>query len=307
MKHQFVEHRFGVESTALIFVIERIMNSYEAQGFKLSLRQLYYQLVAQCLLPDGWEDPHTGSKNNPKSYAKIGDLVTQGRMAGLLDWDMIEDRTREMIQPPMWKNPSEIVQAAAGQFAIDRWKEQNNHVEVMVEKSALEGVLIPVCRELGIRFTANRGYSSASTMYEAGQRLRHFVRMGKEVHIIYLGDHDPSGMDMTRDIRERLSLFSGGDVDTIRVALNFDQVEKLNPPENPAKLSDSRAAAYIEEFGESSWELDAIEPRMLADLVTKRVKKLTDKDQWEVTMATEAQMREDLQAMADDYETNNSE
>jgi hypothetical protein len=136
----------------------------------------------------------------------------------------------------------------------------------MVEKQALEGVLIPVCREWDVPFTANKGYSSSSAMHEAGKRIYNRFREEKKVTIIYLGDHDPSGIDMTRDVEERLRLFaecSPDDEFTVnvqRVALNMDQVRAMHPPENPAKLTDSRANEYIRKFGHSSWELDASNP-----------------------------------------------
>lgn len=186
MKEEFVYKKFSISSVETINQITKIVDTYAEQGYKLSVRQLYYQLVAKALI-----------ENTEKSYKRIVNLVSDARLAGLLDWSMIEDRNRETIVPPMWKNPGDIVQAAAHQFAVDRWADQDNHVEVMVEKAALEGILLPVCRSNGVRFTANRGYSSQSTMYEIGKRLEQKADKGKNIFILYLGDHDPSGIDMT--------------------------------------------------------------------------------------------------------------
>lgn len=293
MKEKFVEKTFSLANQEMIATINNILSDYRRQGYRLSLRQLYYQMVARALI-----------ENSLQSYKRIGDLVSNARLAGLVDWAMLEDRGRETISPPMWTDPAEIVQAAASQFAIDRWADQRNHVEVMVEKAALEGVLIPVCRDLGIRFTANRGYSSSSTMYEAGKRIAEKVNEDKDVYVLYLGDHDPSGVDMTRDVRERLSLFARWDICTKRLALNMDQIERLNPPENPAKLTDSRANAYITEFGMSSWELDAIEPAQLARIVTEAVEQLRDDDLWEQALAREAEMKSELISFVNSYRKN---
>lgn len=294
MKQKFIDKAFNKQSLETIGTLNRIIVEYSRQGYTLSLRQLYYQMVARGLI-----------ENSLQSYKRLGNLVSDARLAGLIDWQMIEDRNRETIAPPMWKNPAQIVKAAAAQFAIDRWKDQEFHVEVMVEKAALEGVLIPVCREQGVRFTANRGYSSSSAMYEVGQRLRHSAGVGKEVHILYLGDHDPSGIDMTRDVKDRLELFSDEEICVKRLALNMDQVEQLNPPENPAKTTDSRYGAYIEQFGESSWELDAVEPAELARLVTNYVIGLRDADLWDAALEKEAAMRERLEEFANQYEQDN--
>jgi hypothetical protein len=290
MKEKFIEIKLSVGSLSIIQKVNEILVEYSHQGYRLSLRQVFYQLVARAII-----------ENTLRSYKRIGDLLSNARLAGMIDWNIIEDRGRETVTPPMWEDPAEIIEASAAQFSIDRWREQESHVEVMVEKSALEGVLIPVCRELGIRFTANRGYSSSSTMYEAGKRLAHFVNQGKDVFILYLGDHDPSGIDMTRDVLDRLSLFSRREIVVKRLALNMDQIEQYDPPENPAKQTDSRFEAYVLQFGESSWELDALDPATLGDVVRTAVESLRDEDLWNEALEREAEMRGELQAFAKTY------
>jgi len=174
-----------------------------------------------------------------------------------------------------------------------------------VEKQALEGVLIPVCRTLDIGFSANRGYSSSSTLYETGKRLHEKHCEGKRILVLYLGDHDPSGIDMTRDIEDRLGMFARCRVRVNRLALNMHQVEEHNPPENPAKTTDSRYTQYIERFGESSWELDALEPRLLAQLVTDAVEDVRDDALWEEAVEQENRMRATLKQYAADYRIKN--
>ena len=305
MKEKFLDHRFGRDSLSILDEITAILDEYEGLGFDLSLRQLYYQLIARDVLPESWEDDKTGSKNSQGNYKRIGNLVNDARLAGLIDWEMIQDRNRETVTNNHWDSPAQIVNAAANQFRIDKWADQPVHIEAMVEKDALSGVLIPVCRDLDIRFTANKGYSSSSMLYEVGKRLRRQANMGKTVYILYMGDHDPSGIDMTRDVQERLELFSGYEVYTERLALNMEQIEVLRLPENPAKTTDSRAAAYIRQFGESSWELDAVEPRALAGLVTQAVEALRDQDLWQAAVNRENQMRGELLSFALTYETRN--
>jgi hypothetical protein len=174
----------------------------------------------------------------------------------------------------------------------------------MVEKQALEGVLVPVCRELDVPFTANKGYSSSSAMYEASKRFLSRDEEGKDLYVLYLGDHDPSGIDMTRDVLDRLLLFTnGGNLTVNRLALNMDQIQALNPPENPAKVTDSRAASYISRFGTSSWELDAIEPNALADIVRGAVTNLIEPDLWAKSKAKQDAMRAELTAFADNYKS----
>lgn len=263
----FIPKNFNPKHQALIDTADRIMRNYQAQGYDLSLRQLYYQFVA-----------HHGFANTEQNYKLLGGVISDARLAGALDWDSLVDRGRTTVEVSHWDDPASIVDAAASSYRIDLWEDQPFHVEVMVEKQALEGVLVPVCRRLDCPFTSNKGYSSSSAMYEAGKRLEGKIDEGKRVVIIYLGDHDPSGIDMTRDVDDRLMLFSGvgywdedekkvlrydgmeDHFEVVRVALNMDQVRTYNPPPNPAKMTDSRASGYVQRFGRQSWELDALDP-----------------------------------------------
>ncbi len=294
MKEFFVGKNFKDETLGIISQVNSILSEYRAQGYDLSLRQVYYQLVARDLL-----------ENSSRSYKRLGNIVSDGRLAGLIDWEIIVDRGRPVIFPSHWDSPADIVRAAAQSFRIDKWEEQSSHVEVMVEKQALEGILIPVCEELDIRFTANKGYSSQSAMYRAGQRMRDAIRDGKDVHVLYLGDHDPSGLDMDRDILDRLSMFSARVIWSVkRLALTWDQIEEHQPPKNPAKMTDSRAHAYVLEFGDSSWELDALEPALLVSLVRDTVEEIRDEKLWDEAVEREDEMKAELQEFADNYEDN---
>lgn len=292
MKEIFIDKKFKPDSLAMIDTINDILSDYEAQGFRLSLRQLYYQLVSRALIP-----------NDQQSYSRIGDLVSNARNAGLVDWDMIEDRGRNTVANSHWSSPGSIVNAAAYGYRIDKWANQPWHVEVMVEKDALSGVLEPVCSTLDISITANKGYSSSSTMYEIGKRLARKADVhGKDICIIYLGDHDPSGIDMTRDVGERLALYSGvDDIEVVRIALNMPQVEAWQPPENPAKLTDSRVHEYLRLYGPKSWELDAVEPRTLAELVTEAVLDHRDEGLWKLAVQREEDERDQLKKMAESF------
>lgn len=304
MKEQFTNKSFGSEALEMIHKINAILVEYEEAGYDLSLRQLYYQLVSRNIV-----------ENTERSYKNVGVIVSDARLAGMIDWDIIKDRGRECLENPHWESPGEIVRSAALGYRIDHWKDQSNYVEVMVEKQALEGVLVPVCRELDVPFTANKGYSSSTAMYEASKRFIQRAEQGKDLYVLYLGDHDPSGIDMTRDVLDRLDLFvkvsmQRGDeigeneipaVEVKRLALNMDQIDELNPPKNPAKITDSRAESYIKRFGRSSWELDAIEPKMLADIVRRAITGLIDKKPWDKSQKLQKQGRDELMKFAENY------
>lgn len=303
MREAFITKRFQVDSLTLISTINGILDNYEAQGYDLSLRQLYYQLVARNLI-----------ENTEKSYKNIGNLVSDGRLAGLIDWNMIRDRGRTTSHSSHCESVTDVVRSSICGFKVDMWARQENYVEVMVEKQALEGVLEPVCCDLDIPFSSNKGYSSSSAMYDASKRFVAAAEAGKNLHVLYLGDHDPSGIDMTRDVDDRFNLFisttmgwrnSSDDErghEVHRLALNMDQVRKFKCPKNPAKMTDLRAAGYVRKFGRSSWELDAVEPSTLAKLVKDAVKDLIDQDIWDEDLAKEAKGRKELKGLADDYD-----
>lgn len=283
MKQAFVTKRFSATSKAMIAHANTIIAEYQAEGFTLTLRQLYYQFVSRDLI-----------ENTVKSYKNLGALVNDARLAGLIDWDAIEDRTRNLSRLATWESPSEIVNACAAQFRTDWWADQENYVEVWIEKEALAGVFERVCNEWQVPFFCCRGYTSQSEMYGAARRLR---ATGKDCTILHFGDHDPSGIDMTRDIVDRLNLFLAS-VDVKRIALNMPQVEAYGPPPNPAKVTDARYASYESLYGDESWELDALEPRVLADLVREHVKPLVNDRAWKRAQRRQEAGRERLQNVA---------
>jgi hypothetical protein len=254
----------------LIEQVNGIIEEYNAAGYSLTLRQVYYQLVSRGVIP-----------NNERSYKNVGELISNGRLAGLIDWYAIEDRTRYIRSLPHWNEPAEIIAGAANQYRIDLWETQPRYVEVWVEKDALIGIIEQTARRFDVPCFSCRGYTSQSEMWGAAQRIMRESREGERpCTIIHLGDHDPSGIDMTRDIRERLALFGAESCEMAinRIALNIDQINQYNPPPNPAKLTDTRAEKYIKEFGKTSWELDALEPRKLDELVSRTVEQYIDAD-----------------------------
>lgn len=289
-KYQYKEINFRPESLRLINIINGVIEEYTAQGYDLTLRQVYYQLVARDFIP-----------NNERSYKNTGNLINDARMAGLIDWLAIQDRTRNLRRNSHWSSPADIMGSVLYSYAIDKRKDQPNYIEVWVEKDALIGIVELVASSLDVPCFSCRGYVSASEMWGAAQR---FIRQDHRERrvILHLGDHDPSGKDMTRDISERLELF-GADVEVQRIALNWDQIDEYSPPPNPAKLSDSRAGAYIREYGYESWELDALEPRVLSRLIRDNVADLTDIDLLEKASEREETDKTELKLVKNNWST----
>ena len=237
--------------------------------------------------------------NTTKSYKRLGNIVNDARLAGLIDWESIEDRTRAVVSPSHWDNPTDIVAACAQSFRRDKWIGQAYRPEVWIEKEALAGVVEGVCRELDIPFLSCRGYTSQSEMWSSAMRLKAFAKTsGQKPVILHFGDHDPSGIDMTRDITDRLRTFMGG-LELRRLALNMPQVEQYKPPPNPAKVTDSRFESYRQNFGGDSWELDALEPSVLVALIRDTVQSLRDDAKWNAAVEEEARDRKSLATAAE--------
>jgi hypothetical protein len=293
VKQAFITKSFRQSALAMLATVDAIVREYQQQGYTLTLRQLYYQLVARDYI-----------ENSEASYKRVGNLVSDGRLAGLIDWDAIEDRTRSLASLSFWSSPNLILRDAAHSYRRNLWQNQPFYCEVWVEKEALAGVVARACDRWRVPYFSCRGYVSQSEMYSAAQRLAAQANKPGGLRLIHLGDHDPSGIDMSRDIADRLQLMMGEQfaaVDFQRIALNYDQVQAYNPPPNPAKQTDSRFAEYQRQFGEVSWELDALEPSVLVEMIEAAIETGLDPKAWELDRAREAGEANTILAMARDY------
>jgi hypothetical protein len=294
----YIPRRFSAAQLDTIRKVNSIISTYSAQGYSLTLRQVYYQFVARDWIP-----------NNFRSYKNLGNLITAARRAGEIDWNAITDRTRNLQggyggldDPAQTINPY--------YFVTDHWEGQPHRVEVWVEKDALVDVIGRAAGRYGVPYFSCRGYTSDSEVWSAARRLEGYLDdITGDVTILHLGDHDPSGIDMSRDIQDRLELFIARDrgysainrLEIRRIALNMDQVEQYGPPPNPAKITDSRAKGYIELHGDESWELDALEPSVLDELIQSHIAPMIDPEPWEEQMEKQRKGRATLSAIKDNY------
>lgn len=273
----------------LLRVILAVLEQYKKIGIKLTLRQLYYQIVAKDLIP-----------NTQESYNRIGSILARARLAGVVDWDVIEDRVRRPTKASEWESVQDLVDSAIAAYRLPRWSDQPNYVELWCEKDALRSVIEPITDALHVTLMVNRGYSSISAMYDSSKRVRRAMAEGKHPTILYLGDFDPSGEDMVRDIRGRMKLLradgsttAGDDPDEqwpefmdgeqqeiglriLKIALTPAQIAKYKPPRNPAKTTDSRYRRFASEHGDDSYEVDALPPQVLMALVRGSIEGLMD-------------------------------
>lgn len=284
MKHQFKTVKFNSGTNAKLLKVMEILKAYDEAGYVLTLRQLYYQLVSRDIIP-----------NNLREYSKLSYLMVKARMGGLVDWSAIEDRVRLPDLKYWVEDIPDALEDTIKHYRLNRQRGQANYLEVWCEKDALSGVLKRVTHEYHIMLCVNRGYSSATAMYDAAKRLK---RAKQKSHILYLGDHDPSGLDMIRDIEQRLSEF-GCYPEIHRIALTSEQIEEYDPPPNPAKWTDTRAEAYVAEFGETCWEVDALPPEVLNEILTDSIEQLIDTVKFEDMKQAEQHDKERLEEIID--------
>lgn len=289
MKEAFIEKRFNNSSVVIIKAANEIIEESRAEGYTLTLRQLYYQFAHRKLIA-----------NNQKEYKRLGSVINDARLAGLIDWDGIEDRMRSLRSVRNYAGPSDFITQQVEEFAEDLWEGQPHYCEVWIEKDALSGVIEKPCVRYRVPFFACRGYASQSGLYEAGLRLRSILDEGRSVTVFHLGDHDPSGIDMSRDNDERINMFTRtlADVRLVRLALNQDQIQRFDLPPDPAKLTDSRATNYMERFGDTSWELDALPSREIDRLVVSAIEGVMNKDMFKRAHDREIASRRELRTVA---------
>lgn len=293
MKEQFETFNFQRKTRDLIRQANSIIDELRAEGYTLTVRQLYYQFVSRGLL-----------ENKQTNYQRLASVIDDGRKAGLIDWEAIEDRTRYLRRITTYTDPATFLrQQTKYYWAQDLWRDQDVYCEVWVEKDALLGVIEQPCLEWRVPYFACRGYASSSELYKAGKRFKRQAANGKRGIIFHLGDHDPSGIDMTRVNDDSVQTFSDyAEVEVRRLALNMDQIEQYDPPPNPAKESDSRFEAYAAEHGEQSWELDALSPAVLDQLIRDAIEGVVDEERFDAAREIEDGMKAELNNIASAWE-----
>lgn len=267
-----------------------ILDEMMASGYTLTLRQLYYQFVSRGLFA-----------NKTENYRLLGNALDTGRKVGMIDWKAIEDRGRHINRLPTYSGVPDFLRSEINYFRNDLWLHQEVYCEVWVEKEALLGVIERPAQSRRVAYFACKGYASSSALYEAGNRFRLAARRGKRTIMFHLGDHDPSGLDMTRNNEEMLSLYAGHPIEVQRLALNMAQIEEHDPPPNPAKESDSRFLDYQREYGDESWELDALPPSVIETTIYEAIDAVTDAAQWSLDMDEEERQREELTLAIDNW------
>jgi hypothetical protein len=243
--------------------IESVMAEYDQA---LTIRQIYYRLVADH-----------GLENSTNSYKRIVDLLGKARLSGRIDFDRIEDRTREISEhdrdyeslPGFTHTWYRHLTNLAEYYHIPLWHGQPHRVMMLVEKQALQGIFAPICEKWQVDLMVCRGYPSLTQQYELSVRIGQQQHDNEKWHIVYFGDFDPSGENIPEKLEERLDSDFDVSFETFRKeALTYDQVMDWGLPPAPAKRTDSRTAGFVDKYGVGMQvELDAIRPAELGSMI----------------------------------------
>jgi hypothetical protein len=250
-----------------------------------TVRAVCYQLFIQKLLP---------------SMAKtctnrVSEQLVYAREQEIIPWSWIVDETREAERPGTWANPDAFIPAVMQSYRRDRWKMQTERVEVWAEKGTVRGTLGPVLRDYGVTFRVMHGHASATALHEAAEESQ---QSAEWITVLYCGDWDPSGLHMSEvDIPERLARYAA-DIDVRRIALTAaDATPAL--PSFPAsdKIKDARYQWFVEHYGHTCWELDALNPVLLRERVAAAIEAYIDWDAWWRCDEVEAAEQRSLEAI----------
>ena len=270
-------------------IVPAVNEIFEQYDTKMTLRQIYYRLVVKLII-----------ENTLSQYKSLSHILVKARENGDVDYRMIEDRARTTIGGDFgYDDEDDFIQTKEDEFnnswerfSMPMWLNQPKYVEVWVEKDALSRLVSDVANGYRVRTCPSRGYSSFTYIMDAVQRLN--IIDDKEIVILYLGDFDPSGLDITRDLYDRLIKY-GANLSVKPLALNIEQIRKYDLPPMPAKKTDSRLAKFISETGASdAVELDALEPPILKEIVDEGIKDLIDSKLWTKRIAEIDEIKENL-------------
>lgn len=243
-----------------------------------TLRQLYYRAVSLGLL-----------RPEQSEYKRLGTLMTRAREIGKFPRTWIVDHTRATLKPSSWSGLNDYTDTVRRSYRKDYWASLEHHVEIFVEKDAIAGTIQPVTGENDVALRVCRGYSSVSF---AGEIADEWSEIRKPIFAYYLGDYDPSGFDIERDLREKLERYSGkvcrGDVENPgrdgfawnRLGVRLEDFDEFDLVRLPLKTDDRRCKGFIAEHGASGAEVDAIPPTELRRRVEQAINDHIDVDRW---------------------------
>lgn len=283
----------------------------------MTLRQLYYRLISSGVIG-----------NAQAEYNRLGKVMVKLRESGVVPRTWMVDHLRTTLKPSSWSGLADFGESVRACYRKDFWASLPHHVEVFVEKDAIAGAIQPVTEEYDIGLRVCRGYSSVSF---AGEIADLWGRIEKPIFAYYLGDFDPSGFDLERDLREKLQRYTGrvssvwsadqaraivgekladfhGDAFYwVRLAVRSADFDLHDLIRLPVKTTDRRARGFLEEHGEGCAEVDALPPTELRRRVQEAIQVHIDPERWDRLLEVERAETATLERLVESLQRPNGE
>lgn len=276
----------GRKTAALAEAITAVFDEFEGS---MSTRQVFYQLVSSGAV-----------ENHQREYDRTQRLLVDMRRDGEIPFERVVDRTRQKHQRAGWRGVSDLLTAASTQYRRSFWSDQRVAVQVACEKQALEGIFGEVVDEFGASLWTLRGYTSESFAFEWASEISELVAAGKDVRVFFFGDHDPSGLGIEEDARDKLTRH-GALFDWERRGLLTEDFERFDLVNVPVKPTDSRARRYLDEHGDRAAELDALRPDELRARIRTAITEHVDPEQWAANQRAEDAERASLHLVSTNW------
>lgn len=211
--------------------IKRQLEDFRSQGFPPTLRGMYYTLVDLGVIP-----------KTEAAYHALSDHTSRWRENGTLARDCFSDHTRDIIQD--FDDDYEIIEdyvdngirylyLAKSEYTIPRWYGQSHYVEIWLEKDAAVETFRSIVKDRHVRVVPNRGHSSVAFFDKNVDRLKGKKTEGKQIHILYFGDLDPSGEVMDKVYKRKFLEYGLFNVDFQRLAVTKEQMERFGLLHDP--------------------------------------------------------------------------
>ena len=280
-------------------IVEAALDIFQQYDTAITLRQLYYRLVSRLLIP-----------NTINSYKRLSRIMVKAREEGDVPINCLEDRSRRVIgrgdygyesAEEYLKKKISSLQDSWKSFTMPMWDEQPRNVMICLEKDALSRLVSREANRFSVRTFPTRGYPSFSYVQEMSRYITNQLG-GKPTVVLYFGDFDPSGVDIERDLSERLEKYGAKAFTVRRIALTADQIMRYRLPPMPVKMSDARADSFLEEHGDRAVELDALDPNLLQTTVRKAIVKNINMRKWNARLRETEELQLWIRNKLDDIE-----
>lgn len=258
-------------------IVQASLDVLKQYDTAITLRQLYYRLVSRHLFD-----------NTENSYKRLSRIMVQARENRDVPVNCLEDRSRRILgrgdsgyssAQDFLRQRFQSLQDSWKGFTMPRWEDQSNYVLVSLEKDALSRLVSDIANQYAVRTFPTRGYPSFTYVQRMASYMRNRMK-DKPTIVLYFGDFDPSGVDIERDLTERLKKYDSGEFRVRRVALTPEQIVRYSLPPMPVKRSDVRTPSFVASYGSEAVELDAVDPNTLKLLVAQSIAGCIDLDVW---------------------------